>query len=658
MRTNSTNNIPNVPNNTSPPAESFLDAMDRLNRAYPPNTVRQGRQNFSQVSPSTSTTSNSQSRPVASGSGTAMTRAAPRSLQSTMPSQPLPNQPLNHLQAFRSNYRPGPAVFKPGEVPKITMQDFHQYAMLAKTVMGQIIKDWNPHPLSPQELLECRASTISRIQKIRRLEARQAQILPVRERITEDTLWMTRLEYGYHFPRIFRINDLPTEIIANIFHYVVWSCREPKDGILARATVIGICRHWRTVALGDPTIWNAIWFRDRPHYERSWTWFDRAGTAPLDIRIGDTKEEPMSLQAMEELLNKLFAKLSYIRILVIVVQDWDPALLVLDKLRNVARDNTPLIMERFEMHRAGSPYVQMGDGYEPSFYLQPMALFGGAAIPSFQYFSVNGVHVDWMKSQLVNLTTLDIRRIPLERAPTLSQFRGLLSNSPALRKLILDGAGPQWQLEEATRYPPIVLHNLRIMVLGDFSMSYGVYILSQISAPHVLDVTLMNLTGEDYSPFFTALHTPELKLLCIYNVEIIPSPKIAATMVKWLLSMPLLTYLRISNVQEMLIDFFLYDPQSESKASEPPAHVISPKLAFLEWQTMNPMIVARWTAARRKIGAPLQKMYVLHPMNKKLDQSQHAALSEAINPGKVLQLPPGARAPEEEALRADRKSVV
>ena len=653
MRTNSTNNIPNVPNNTSPPAESFLDAMDRLNRAYPPNTVRQGRQNFSQVPlSSTSTTSNSQSKPVASGSGTAMTQVAPRSLQSTTPSQPLPNRPINHLQAFRSDYRPGPASYKPGEVPKITMQDYYQYAVLAKTCMNQIIKDWNPHPLSPQELSECRALTESRIQKIRRLEARQAQIFPVRERKTEDALWMARLEYRLHFPRIFRISDLPTEIIANIFHYVVWSCREPQDGILARATTIGICRHWRTVALGDPTIWNAIWFRDRPHYERSWTWFDRAGTAPLDIRIGDTKQEPMSLQAMEELLNKLFAKLSYIRILVIVVQDWDPALLVLDKLRNVARDNTPLIMERFEMHRAGSPYVQMGDGYEPSFYLQPMALFGGAAIPSFQYFSVNGIHVDWMKSQLVNLTTLDIRRIPLERAPTLSQFRGLLSNSPGLRKLILDGAGPQWQLEEATTYPPIVLHNLRIMVLGDFSMSYGVYILSQISAPHVLDVTLMNLTGEDYSPFFTALHTPELKLLCIYNVEIIPSPKIATTMVKWLVSMPLLTYLRISNVQEMLIDFFLYDPQSEERAVEPPARVISPKLAFLEWQTMNPMVVARWTAARRRIGAPLRKMYVLHPMNKNIDESQHAALSEAINPGQVLQLPPGARAPEEEALRA------
>lgn len=653
MRTNSTNNIPNVPNNTSPPAESFLDAMDRLNRAYPPNTVRQSRQNSSQVPPSsTSTTSNSQSIPVASGSGTAMTQVAPRSLQSTTPSQPLPNRPINHLQAFLSNKRPGPASYKPGEVPRITMQDYYQYAQLAKTRMNQYIKDWIPHPLSPQELSAYRALTESDVQKIRRLEAKQAANFPVLERLTEDALWMARLDYGFHFPRIFRINDLPTEIIANIFHYVVWSCREPQDGIRARATITGICRHWRTVALGDPTIWNAIWFRDRPHYERSWTWFDRAGTAPLDIRIGDTKEEPLSLQAMEELLNNLFAKLSYIRILVIVVQDWDPALLVLDRLRNVARDNTPMVMERFEMHRAGSPYVQMGDGYEPSFYLQPMALFGGAAIPSFQYFSVNGIHVDWMKSQLVNLTTLDIRRIPLERAPTLSQFRGLLSNSPALRKLILDGAGPQWQLEEATTYPPIVLHNLRIMVLGDFSMSYGVYILSQISAPHVLDVTLMNLTGEDYSPFFTALHTPEIKLLCIYNVEIIISPKLATTMVKWLESMPLLTYLRISNIQEMLIDFFLYDPQSESMAVEPPARVISPKLAFLEWQAMDPMIVARWTAGRRRIGAPLRKMYVLHPMNKKINESQHTALSQAINPGKVFQLPPGARAPEEEALRA------
>lgn len=513
---------------------------------------------------------------------------------------------------------------------------------------------WIPHPLSPHELQWFRTATAQHIRTIQSLEASLSAIAPDKKNQLKKELTIARKIYQNCFCQIFRINDLPNEILTNIFRYVAWSAPSQVSGIGWRLWLTWTCRHWRTVTLEDPTLWSAIWFRDPPPFNRSIAWFDRAGSAPLDLRISDHGNHTFTDTEMEALLERLLTRISSIRMLIVTVSHWEPVLVVLDKFRTAGKDGALINIERFELHRTGSPYVQIGAGYEPVSFREPMALFGGAYAPSLKYFSINGVHVDWRKSILTNLTTIDLRRIPLELSPDVLRFREMLSNSPALRKLCLDGAGPQYQFDEARGLPPVQLNHLKILVIADFSVNYANYILAHIAAPHVRDLTLLNCEGEDYTSLFATMTSrfPEVRMLTVYSVEIVESAISGRTVIRWLQSMPLLNYLRIANIKSRLLELFLYDPQTFQRLRQlqPPGRsTICPQLSILECQAVDPSMIAAWGTERRKVGAPLSKIYfTTQEWAAKLTREQHAALN-MVAPLFILNR---AKSTEEEALMA------
>jgi F-box-like len=538
-----------------------------------------------------------------------------------------------------------------------TQRNLQTTLALTAKFTSLVIKDWVPHVLSPAQIQHYRLDTHRRIQKIRDLEAEQTQLIPKKSPRLEQALFMARLDYRVRFSRIFRINDMPPEVLTNIFRYVIWSAVSPDHGVRWRLWVTWVCRHWRETALSDPMLWNAIWFRDLPNFERSFAWLERSADAPLDIRINDTKENPIPLSAMHNLLQRLLGKISNIRIFIVVLQEWDPILVVLHAFRVVREENLPMILERFEMHRSGSPYVQIGAGYEPSFYRKPIPLFGGATVPSFNYLSLNGLHIDWANSVLTNLTTLDIRRIPLDKAPTLNQFRALLGGSPALRKLFLDGAGPGWSNVVSLRETkPVHIPSLRILILGDFSQSYALYVCSQIFVPNVLDLTLMNFVGEDYSKLYELLKSnmPLVKILTLYNIDFTPGPRSSISIIKWLESMPLITYFRIGNVKPQFLELFLYNYKTmrslaEAQTSSP--HIPCPKLAFLEFEAVQTNVIIRWAHIRKQLGSPLRKIYLSVTAANQVGAEQYQRLAAALDSGGTIQvLTPGCRPVEETNL--------
>lgn len=559
------------------------------------------------------------------------------------------------MPATHSTYAQSGAHQKQPQSQVATQRNVQTILALAANFTNLIIKEWVPHVLSPAQVQHYRLDTHRRIQKIRDLEAEQNQLIPRKSPRLEQALFMARLDYKVRFSRIFRINDLPPEVLTNIFRYVIWSAVGPDNGTRWRLWVTWVCRHWREAALSDPVLWNAIWFRDLPNFERSFAWLERSADAPLDIRINDTKENPISLAAMHSLLQRLLDKISNIRIFIIILQEWDPILVVLHAFRIVQEKNLPMILERFEMHRSGSPYVQIGAGYEPSFYLKPIPLFGGATVPSFNYLSLNGLHIDWATSVLTNLTTLDIRRIPLDRAPTLNQFRALLGGSPALRKLFLDGAGPGWS-DVIRGMKPVHIPSLRILVLGDFSLNYAIYVCSQIFVPNVLDLTLMNLVGEDYSRLYDLLRSnmPLVKILTLYNIDFVPGPRSSISIIKWLESMPLVTYFRIGNVKPQFLELFLYNHKTmrslaEGQTSSP--HISCPKLAFLEFEAVQTDVITRWARIRKQLGSPLRKIYLSISAANQVVEEKYQQLAAALDNGGTIQvLSPGCRPVEEAHL--------
>ncbi|KAJ7786479.1 hypothetical protein B0H16DRAFT_1490613, partial [Mycena metata] len=385
---------------------------------------------------------------------------------------------------------------------------------------SRIVAGWEPHPFTPQEKQSIRLDALRYLVIVRQIEAVQRDIHP--RKLPEEVhaqLLFARQSYMLRYFRIFRVNDLPTEIISNILRFVIWdSMKRPVD---ARLRVTWTCRRWREIALNDSTLWNAIWFRGSgSRIDRAWAWFERARQAPLDVRIDgdpnnddqddvseslesdasssaitvDLSEQPaMTAGDMRQMLLRLFTKLASIRMLIIVVDDWKSALVVLELLKAGGPSGVPML-QRFELHRGGK------------------SLAWPSIAPSLAYLSLNGVPIDWSRSVLENLTTFDIRRLPV------------LTNCPRLQKLSMDGAGPK--IEESTGDP-----------------------IPPFTAPNVNDLTLMNLCGDDYLPLFLQLTSafPKVRLLTAYSVQFNSSPLGLASMTRWLDSMPLLAYLRVAN---------------------------------------------------------------------------------------------------------------
>ncbi|KAJ6504249.1 hypothetical protein C8R47DRAFT_1067188 [Mycena vitilis] len=525
---------------------------------------------------------------------------------------------------------------------------------------SRLIASWIPHPFTSQERRDAQLDCLRYLTIARQIEQVKKDIhpRPLPEEVAAQLLF-ARQSHRIRYFRLFRVNDLPTEIITNVLRYVVWDSM--KRPVKARLHVTWTCRRWREIALADATLWNAIWFRGSgaAMSDRAWAWFERAQRSPLDVRIdGDgpsgspfddeldsdsttvelSDKRSMAATAMRELLVRLFTKLATIRMLIVVVEDWESALPVLDLLTVKGPSGVP-VLKRFELHRGGLKTEDRRTLAWPGITSQPF--LGGAVAPSLEYLSLNGVSVDWSGSVLRNLTTLDIRRLPTSHSPNASRFREILNDCPRLNKLSMDGAGPVLQEESSEDIVPVHLPYLRTLVIADFSCPYLLLLFTQFSAPDVNDLTLMNLCGDDYLPVFLKITPafPKVRLLTAYSIQFDSSPHGLASMTGWLDSMPLLTYLRVANVANQFFGIFF-----RPHAVRTP---VAPRLAFVDCQSIEPVILVQWAKDRAKFGTPLRRIYISEELQARLQKDQVLLLTTLCT---LVKLPRGATTPEEEEL--------
>ncbi|KAF5368563.1 hypothetical protein D9758_002243 [Tetrapyrgos nigripes] len=429
------------------------------------------------------------------------------------------------------------------------------------TVLGS----WEPHVLTQDEIQDIRCDCERRRQLITNLESQRNDVpLDLRAEFYRQ-LFNARLDHDVRYFRLFRINDLPMEILSNILRFIVWSAPEPPMGILWRLELTWVCSRWRNAAIGDPTLWSAIWFRDQPPFTRSLAFVQRAKRSPLDLRISDSPTKVYTYDEIQNLLEHLTPSISNIRMLIVLLHSWDCVLALLSWLNRWGSESVPMIMERLEIHRTGDPRAWPGHGLR----IEPhpvtlFPLFGGKHLPSLNYVTLNSVHCDWNKSAFRDLTTLDIRRIPLELCPTLARFRDILSACSRLEKLSLDGAGPSDKPNLYHGKDPIVLNSLRTFVLANFTLVFIHSIITHISAPFVRDLTIMNFVNQDYTPFYYHItgQFREVRLLTLYNVQCYEQG--IDCFIKCLDSFPHLRYLRMANLGPSVLSLFLYDPDKKT----------------------------------------------------------------------------------------------
>ena len=432
-----------------------------------------------------------------------------------------------------------------------------------------------------------------------------------------------------------------------------------------------VCQKWRYTAIEDMTLWSIVWFKDRFPYERSLTFVERAGTAPLDIRINERHEgwykehmndlddsqedgHPFTEEMMEEVMDKLLPKIRTIRTLVIMVDTWKPALVVLNKLCDAY---LPERMERFELHRTGRPWLWVGPMPGPQKRSIPIPFCYRRTLPRLTYACFNGLHIRWSVHQLSKLYVLDIRRVPIENCPSIYDFRDMLKGCPQLSKLALDAAGPRWVFPDVVdvNLPPIDLPCLATLVIGDFTVLYAIYVLNTFTAKNLIDLTILNMVGYDYGPLVEHLtgRFPDIRVMTMYSVQLLDSISNKRRMIKWLQSMPKIEVLKVAQLKKTLLQHFLEDANvweetTDLFAPKKPFIPLLPKLEILEYQSMSFDCVAHLVAGRKKIGAPLKRIYVILPWFAQMKVEEKNWLARMAQ---LYQLNPGMPNPEELQLR-------
>lgn len=484
------------------------------------------------------------------------------------------------------------------------------------------------------------------------------------------------MQYFLFFP----MGDLPAEIITNIFRFVAWSTHTPDESVNTRVGLTHVCRQWRAIAIADHTLWSAIWFRDKFPYTRSLTFIDRAGQAPLDIRVSDPNEaEALTDAHMKYLLDRLFQKVGTIRMLIILCYKWEPVLTVLERLHQALRAGTPLLLQRFELHRLGDPYLWPGSAFIPAGHpVTKFPMVSGPLVPRLTYVSVNAIHFDWRASIIRDLTTLDIRRLPLDHALESSVFRSMLINCPRLEKLALDGAGPDGPPMGRNQAAPVELNYLKILVLANFTPSYVQGIAGHFAAPNVRDLTIMNLFRHEYTELYVFLagRYPKVRILTLYTLQVTKGLGHTA-MVKFLGSMTEVRYIRIALLEAYGLSTFLYDPETmaphrlpsyerglfrsagaprmtltdhpedegrKKKTTQPKTYVF-PDLSVAEVQSIQKEWLEAWLACRKAMGLPLHTLYLQGDLSK-YTKEDVTRLSAYVS--KLAIIGTGQKTPEEE----------
>ncbi|THH33462.1 hypothetical protein EUX98_g744 [Antrodiella citrinella] len=484
--------------------------------------------------------------------------------------------------------------------------------------------------------------------RIRSLQHTHDALAP-RHNVTVDTeLAGSRFKRKILLWLTFPINDLPPEILATIFHMVLNASESPQQAVLHRLRMTWVCNYWRHVAINDKLFWNVIWFRDSPPFARSLTWVDRAGTAPLDIRIDErqreeeeTEDPKLTREEVSELMDALLAKVGTIRTMVIVLGTWAGSLAAMEKFSHAGE---PSSLERFELHRSGlhsysglavHPVVPQ----DPDESHDPIVLCGGVA-PRLRWLVINGISLDWYRSPLSDLTTLDLRRIEMSDCPPLPRWLEILEGCPRLYRLSLDAAGPKWLASDVpSPRPPVELPYLREVFVGDCSLAYASFIFKYLSAPGLVCLTMMNMFSECFGPLFEALigQFPLVRILALYHIAMYATDYNISRVTRLLESMPHIEYLKVSKVPPLVLNAFLEDPRNHRRASvlsedpqpsEEDPVVVCPDLHVLTVHEQDKSIV-RFTSGRKSLGSPIRKTY-FSPINLILTTQEFEDLRSSV----------------------------
>ncbi|KIM43862.1 hypothetical protein M413DRAFT_443738 [Hebeloma cylindrosporum] len=122
-------------------------------------------------------------------------------------------------------------------------------------------------------------------------------------------------------------------------------------------------------------------------------------------------------------------------------------------------------------------------------------------LPRLKHLCLRGVHADWnslataLGRSPAALSYLELQSHCADVRPSVEQFHQLLSSTPALRKLVVTGSGPELPDDDTPRdCDPVHLPQLHNITVGYRSASEGRLLLKLLDAPNARSLTLEDST--------------------------------------------------------------------------------------------------------------------------------------------------------------------
>ncbi|ESK94043.1 hypothetical protein Moror_12788 [Moniliophthora roreri MCA 2997] len=282
----------------------------------------------------------------------------------------------------------------------------------------------------------------SKIKELERLE-KQAELEVVRLR-------ESRRMAKSHRNSLTPICSLPPEVLATIFSFTENSAR--------RFRILRVCRYWRIVGLGHPSLWSRPDFTRGPQLAAEM--IKHSKRAPLTVRWQHSNEE-ICFQELANMLRGHLLRIAELQ-LEVTSRGSQDSLQTLSQWLKRAPTLRTLSIEV-------SPYTNVWNGIlwpGQGGYLagSPAFLLKGVATPRLSSLSLKGCYIPWNSAVFRDLTFLQIRLGPGPNSlPTMEQLLVALTRCPKLEYLDLENCLPTTLKPTLSDIVPLPnLRNLRL----------------------------------------------------------------------------------------------------------------------------------------------------------------------------------------------------